>query len=205
MPPHPWLFGMSLLGYLLIGVTPATNVAGFVLLAAWISGSIVAAKGRNWVWLVVIIVTIGLGVIFFSIFAQPKKRATGPGESPQPAPHQPPVQAPFWATLMGSQQSLSLSSSPANIGRSPQNQLILNDPQVSKVHAQIHPQGQNHIVVDLRSANGTFVNEQRLLPNTAHLLRVGDRVRFGQTVFTYTMEPSLYSPPTVIAPTLIDG
>jgi hypothetical protein len=206
MPPHPWLLGMALLAYLLNAVTPDPATAGFALIAVWIAGPVVAAKGRNWVWFVVIIVTLGFGTIFFSIFAEPKKQGVPPTkgtvEPPQSYPYPSPVPVP-WATLIGPQGSLNLSSSTVNIGRGPQNQLNLSDPQVSHVHAQIYPQGQNHIVVDLGSANGTFVNEQRLPPKTAHLLRVGDRVRFGQTVFTYTMDSSLYSPPTVVAPTLL--
>jgi hypothetical protein len=165
-----------------------------------------AAIGRNWVWLVVNIVTVGLAVIFFSIFARPKKRVLqpaarmggpplpqywGPLQQP-PQPYPPPAQvqenqqASFRsAILKGPQQILRLDSSPVNIGRGLRNQLILNDPLVSKFHAKIYLQGQNHILVDLGSANGTFVNEQRLSLDTTHPLKVGDRVRFGQAVFTY--------------------
>jgi hypothetical protein len=203
---------MSLLGYILSAVTPtSTAVVGYVWIVIWISGAVIAARGRNWVWFTVIIGTIGFGAIFFSVFAHPKKGALPStagtsASSPQqpyqgplqhsPQSYQPSAQArgnnqqgpqfPWGAILKGSQQSLGLGSSTVNIGRSPQNQLILNDPQTSKAHAQIYSQGQNHIVVDMGSANGTFVNEQKLLSNTPHPLNVGDRVRIGQTVFIYT-------------------
>jgi hypothetical protein len=210
MPPHPWLLALSLLFYFITvsPPSPMDDVLIYILLVLWISGVIMAVIGRNWVWLVVNIVTLGLMVIFFSIFARPKKRVFQPaarmGGPPLPQPvgplQQPPQlyqpsiqmpenqQMPSWsAILKGPQHILRLDSSPVSIGRGLRNQLILQDPQVSKFHARIYLQGQNHIVIDLGSANGTFVNEQRLLHNTAHPLKVGDRVRFGQAVFTYTV------------------
>jgi hypothetical protein len=223
--PHPWLLGMCLLNLLLvIGTVVLASSYGassgsfvvlvfLILLVSWISSAVIAARGRNWVWLVVLILTFGLALPFFSIFAQPKKGALpSTTETDAPPPQQPSLedssqsdqpsaqaqennqqgpQHPWGATLKGSEQSLGLGSSPVNIGRSPQNQLILNDLKASKVHAQIYAQGQNHILVDMGSANGTFVNEQKLLPNTPHLLNVDDRVRIGQTVFIYTSRDSL--------------
>jgi len=91
--PHPWLFGLSLLSWLLLIVylvlavlfpskTPpsalAVVVGGFliVFLVSWISGIVIAVLGRLWVWLIVLIVTLGYGVIFFSIFARPRQQIT---------------------------------------------------------------------------------------------------------------------------------
>src|SRR2546428_4189127 len=91
------------------------------------------------------------------------------------------------ATLKGpfGQTNLEPTPYPYTIGRAPENQLVVNDPKVSSHHAQIRPEGQGYDIVDLGSSNGTFVNEQRLVPNVPRLLYTGDQVRIGDTMFVY--------------------
>lgn len=48
------------------------------------------------------------------------------------------------------------------IGRDPNNDIVLDAPNVSRFHAQIERIGQRYRVHDLRSSNGTFVNNQRI-------------------------------------------
>jgi hypothetical protein len=71
------------------------------------------------------------------------------------------------------------------IGRSPDNQLVVNDPQASSHHAQVYPDGQGYLLVDLGSTNGTFVNEQRLIAQSPRMLNAGDVLRIGNTSFSY--------------------
>ena len=71
------------------------------------------------------------------------------------------------------------------IGRSPDNQLVVNDPQASSHHAQIYPDGQGYLLVDLGSTNGTFVNEQRLISHSPRMLNAGDVLRIGNASFSY--------------------
>lgn len=104
------------------------------------------------------------------------------------------------AALKGPQGSIDLGSSIVGVGRSPANQLIVNDTEVSWLHAQICPQGQGHIVIDLGSSNGTFVNGQRLPPRTPHRLNAGDTVRFGDIVFSYIIGTSPHPPTKVVPP-----
>jgi pSer/pThr/pTyr-binding forkhead associated (FHA) protein len=47
-----------------------------------------------------------------------------------------------------------------NIGRDASNDVVLNSPLVSRFHAQIERVGQRHRLIDLRSTNGTFVNDE---------------------------------------------
>ena len=55
---------------------------------------------------------------------------------------------------------------------------MLADPNVSRNHAEIRPQGDRFVVVDLGSTNGTKVNGVRV---TNQLLDDGDEVSFGNT------------------------
>jgi len=82
------------------------------------------------------------------------------------------------------------------IGRTEDNQLIVNDGLVSGHHAQIMPQGSCYELVDLNSTNGTFLNGQRLTPYVAHPLNNGDTLRFGGTLFSF-MDEAFLVPPTM--------
>ena len=71
------------------------------------------------------------------------------------------------------------------IGRLPECAVVLDDPNVSRRHAQLRREGEYVVVVDLGSTNGTKVNgipvrEQRLAP--------GDAVTVGTT--TMRFEPA---------------
>ena len=56
-------------------------------------------------------------------------------------------------------------------------QICLHHPHVSRVHARIVLRGKTATVVDLNSANGTFVNGRRVVADTT--LRTGDRMDIG--------------------------
>ena len=74
----------------------------------------------------------------------------------------------------------------SNVGRTPENEVHLDDPQVSRRHAEITWDGVRCTVTDLGSSNGTFVNNRRLTPNWPETIRPGDRVLFG-TSSTWTV------------------
>jgi len=83
------------------------------------------------------------------------------------------------------------------IGSSPDNQLVLHGSNVAQHQAEIRPEGQGYSITDLGSANGTFVNGQRLDWNMSHLLNPGDSITIGDTTFTYEGDgtPSAHSSP----------
>jgi len=62
------------------------------------------------------------------------------------------------------------------VGRDPTNQIVIDDPSVSREHAAIMAVGNDHILEDLASANGTFVNGTRM---PRRILQHGDVVEFG--------------------------
>src|SRR5258706_398479 len=45
-----------------------------------------------------------------------------------------------------------------NIGRRIENNLVMNDPRVSRIHAQLRPMNGNYVLFDLGSTGGTFIN-----------------------------------------------
>jgi ABC-type multidrug transport system ATPase subunit len=63
------------------------------------------------------------------------------------------------------------------IGRDPSNDLVINDLLASRRHAEFHP-GQTSEIVDLGSANGTYVNGRRIQGRA--LLAEGDIVGIGR-------------------------
>ena len=65
-----------------------------------------------------------------------------------------------------------------SVGRMPESNIVLADPNVSRNHAEIRPRGTGYVVVDLNSTNGTKVNGMRV---QEHELHDGDELSFGNT------------------------
>lgn len=77
-----------------------------------------------------------------------------------------------------------LDKGACTIGRAASNTLVLDLPGVSRNHAVIQPgPGGGHLLADLHSTNGTYVNGLRLEQMAP--LRDGDKLAFGDTVLTY--------------------
>ena len=68
------------------------------------------------------------------------------------------------------------------IGRAEDNDLVLADTQVSRRHAIIQKAGEGYQITDLRSGNGTMVNEALISQPTA--LKPGDVLQIGTTRIT---------------------
>ena len=94
------------------------------------------------------------------------------------------------ANLTGPMGRIDLTPNVLTIGRAPDNQLTLQDQQASSHHAEIRPDAQGYLLIDLNSRNGTFVNEQRQAPQTPRLLISNDVIRIGETRFTYDIAGS---------------
>lgn len=77
-----------------------------------------------------------------------------------------------------------LDKGACTIGRAASNNLVLDLPGVSRNHAVIQPgPGGSHLLADLRSTNGTYVNGLRL--EQIVTLHDGDKLAFGDTTLTY--------------------
>jgi two-component system, NtrC family, sensor kinase len=73
------------------------------------------------------------------------------------------------------------------IGRSVGTHIRVDDTEMSRQHAKVLEDRGVYRVVDLKSANGTFVNGQRV---TEHTLVNGDSIRLGATVLTFQLTPT---------------
>jgi signal transduction histidine kinase len=77
-----------------------------------------------------------------------------------------------------------LEARPTALGRDGSNPIRLHDSEISRRHAELRPLDEHSFrVVDLGSANGTFVNGR---PIDQALLKSGDQVRLGRTVLLYS-------------------
>lgn len=64
-------------------------------------------------------------------------------------------------------------------------QLLLPDASVSRIHARLVEKEGRVALMDLNSANGTYINGIRLEQNESMVLEKGDEIRFGDMIFQY--------------------
>lgn len=77
------------------------------------------------------------------------------------------------------------------IGRDAACQLVLDHPWVSANHAALRWDGKQAIVVDLASANGTFVNNRKI--DKQAKLASGDLISFGRSTCVYLLSADLHA------------
>jgi len=96
-------------------------------------------------------------------------------------------------------QRFSLNKPVIIIGREAGNDVVINDPQISRRHASLTWDGRQFIIQDLGSANGTFVNGVRL--TAPQVLQPGDVIGLGSTVLLgFQALPVAPAPPPAYAP-----
>ena len=111
--------------------------------------------------------------------AQPGSPPVGPGVPAASGEGAPQGGARKHRTVIGELSLESLSSSVISIGRTPENKIVLQHPQVSSRHAQIIKQGDQLFLEDLKSANGTFVRGQRIPSGGKVPIANGEKVFIG--------------------------
>ncbi|MFC2023293.1 FHA domain-containing protein [Chloroflexota bacterium] len=96
-------------------------------------------------------------------------------------------------------QRFPIASQGLTIGRGPDNDVVLADAfTVSRHHAVITLEQGEYVLYDRDSANGTWVNEQRVF---RHTLAPGDRIQIWQSKFAFALAgTSLPSPPPITSP-----
>jgi uncharacterized RDD family membrane protein YckC len=86
-----------------------------------------------------------------------------------------------------SRREVSLARTLLSIGRDPSNDLVLPDALVSRRHAVIECRGEQYVIRDCNSSNGSLVNGDRV---TEHALKDGDLLAIGtaRLLFRETVE-----------------
>jgi S-DNA-T family DNA segregation ATPase FtsK/SpoIIIE len=84
------------------------------------------------------------------------------------------------------------------IGRAPDADLVLADPQVSRHHARVTADEGTAVVEDLGSANGTFINHAEL--HGPARLDPGDDLRVGVTVLALRTRAEVAAAPSAVRP-----
>jgi len=81
-----------------------------------------------------------------------------------------------------------IAGASVRIGRAGRSDLALEDPTVSRIHAEIVLRRDGYYVVDLGGKSGILVNGTRISSPT--LLRPGDQIRVGTTAMVFEGEPT---------------
>jgi pSer/pThr/pTyr-binding forkhead associated (FHA) protein len=79
-----------------------------------------------------------------------------------------------------------VGSGGAVIGRSRDSDVVVDDANVSRRHAEIRPSGASWIIVDLGSTNGVRVNGRRI--DGPQSLRPGDSVELGTSRIAFEVD-----------------
>ncbi|HEY2320542.1 MAG TPA: DUF3662 and FHA domain-containing protein [Solirubrobacteraceae bacterium] len=87
--------------------------------------------------------------------------------------------------LMGGKR-LVVGSGGATLGRSRQCDVTVDDPNVSRTHAEVRPRGGSWVLSDLGSTNGSRLNGRRV--EGAEVLKPGDEIELGTTVVRFELE-----------------
>jgi adenylate cyclase len=84
-------------------------------------------------------------------------------------------------------RTVALSVEETRFGRSEESDIVLVADEVSRLHAKICRRGNNMVLMDLKSLNGTYVNRQRIVER---VLSHEDEIWFGsKCCLTYHEEP----------------
>jgi hypothetical protein len=81
-----------------------------------------------------------------------------------------------------------LGSSGAVLGRSRECDVVLDDANVSRRHAEVRPSGGSWTVRDLGSTNGVKVNGRRIDPSRPQSLKRGDAIELGTSRVIFDLE-----------------
>lgn len=82
-----------------------------------------------------------------------------------------------------------------NIGRHSSNDLVLNDPHISRHHAQLRVIKDHYVIFDVGSTAGLYLNGKRISQATLH---AGDVIRIGSVNLIYNQETTNTFPTSIM-------
>ena len=87
---------------------------------------------------------------------------------------------------------VNAQQSEVTIGRNPGNLVVIPAKSLSRFHAKIVFQNGRYFLLDLKSSNGSFVNNARV---SQQEIRPGDKLRFGDVNVDFVAEQRMMAPP----------
>ena len=79
-----------------------------------------------------------------------------------------------------------------SIGRDGENDIVIVDYTISKLHAQIQFTERGYVLIDFRSRNGSSINGMSLVPNRAYPIQERDIILFGRIGFVLLSPISIF-------------
>ena len=133
---------------------------------------VIATSKQNWTFIFVVVFILGSLILAVAILAVRRQRERAPSK--------------LYGRLDvyysdGGTKSFEIRMPRISIGRSPDSSLVINDEEVSSRHAEISISREGFLLKDLKSANGTYLNGQRI--SEGHLYR-DDVITVGTTKLT---------------------
>ena len=101
----------------------------------------------------------------------------------------------YW--LIWESRQIPLTTGEHIVGRAPDASVWIDAAGISRHHARLLLNGEQAILEDLGSKNGTYLGEERV--TAARVLTDGDQIRLGPVVITFRIPPPVGSTDTVPA------
>ena len=98
--------------------------------------------------------------------------------------------------IVGGRDNFQLDKSVINIGRHSENNLILNEPHVSRHHAQLRAIDNKYVIFDVGSTGGLLINGKSITQAT---LQSGDVIRIGMINLIYVQDTTSEHPTTAMS------
>lgn len=92
---------------------------------------------------------------------------------------------PKGAYLVFNQTIIPITKQITNIGRKPENDLVIQEKSVSRFHARIRVQDGHFVLTDRNSHNGTFINDNKIKEVE---LEPGTLIYFGEAMVFFVQE-----------------
>lgn len=138
-------------------------------------------------------VIIGVGILDVRLLRDPHRHGStlclGFERIPQNSEHRP---HPLVGHIFPVVSRATAGQSRVTIGRSDSCDIVIEDPAVSETHCAIEPRGEEMVVIDLGSTNGTLVNGTPLEPSLIRTLLSEDILTLGRHSFQYFTPVVLY-------------
>ncbi len=99
---------------------------------------------------------------------------------------QSPTARPQRALLIYGGRRLMVGARGATLGRSRECEIVLDDPNASRRHAELRPRGTGWVLSDLGSTNGTRLNGRTL--HAPEVVHPGDEIEVGSSLITFELE-----------------